>query len=98
VILVRNVFQVQFGKMKEAMAIAKEGEPFLTLQGAKSHRVLTDLTGAFYTLVFEETYDSLSDLEKTVRDLPRSKDWESWYRRFGALMESGRREIFTIVK
>jgi hypothetical protein len=98
VILVRNIFQVQFGKMKEAMAIAKEAEPLLGVQGSKSHRVLTDVTGPFYTLVFEETYENLSDFEKAGRDLPRSKDWESWYRRFGALIESGRREIFTIVQ
>ena len=97
-ILVRNIFQVQFGKMKEAMALAKEGESFMMPQGAKSRRMLTDLTGAFYTLVLEEAYDSLSDLEKAVREFPRNKDWEGWYRRFSALVESGRREIFTIVQ
>ena len=97
-ILARNTFQVQFGKMKEAMALAKEGEPFVIMQGAKSHRMLTDLTGTFYTLVLEETYDSLSELEKAIREFPRNKDWESWYRRFSVLVDSGRRELYTIVQ
>ena len=55
-VVVRNVFQLKFGKAKEAVALMKEG---LAIQKRAmtdvefSTRVLTDVTGPFYTLVLE---------------------------------------------
>ena len=53
-IVVRNVFRVQFGKSKDAVALWKEGLSLAKRLGfqAKSSRVLTDLVGQFYTEVF----------------------------------------------
>ena len=65
-IVVRNVFQLKFGKAKEAVAAWKDGMALARKQGfaAKSMRVLTDLVGPFYTLVFETTFDSLNRLRE----------------------------------
>jgi hypothetical protein len=55
-IVVRNVFQLKFGKAKEAVALLKEGLAIQkkALSGVEfSTRVLTDVTGPFYTLVLE---------------------------------------------
>jgi hypothetical protein len=65
-ILVRNVFRLKFGKAREAVAIMKDGLAIQKKLGSDvSTRLLTDLTGEFYTLVLELTVPSLAALETT---------------------------------
>ena len=53
-ILIRNVFRLKFGKAREAVALIKEGVAIQKRAGANfAARVLTDLTGPFYTVVLE---------------------------------------------
>lgn len=96
-ILVRNVFQLHFGKAREATALVKENEELIRKHGGAPTRFLTDLTGPFYTLVMEITYQNLAEMEKSQKDVMGSKDFSTWYQRFMPLVESGHREIFTIV-
>jgi len=97
-ILVRDVFQVKFGRMKEAKALARQDVDFQKRSGMSASRFLTDLTGPYYTLVMETTYESLSAYEKTLKEILGSKEFKKWYKKFMPLVESGRREIFTIVE
>jgi hypothetical protein len=97
-IVARNTFQVKFGRMKEALALMKEGEAMMQAITRKPQRILTDVTGAFYTLVLELEYDSLADFERVGAELMKSAGWKEWYQRFGAVVDSGRREIFSVVK
>lgn len=96
-ILVRNVFQLKFGKAREASALTKENEALIKKHGGAPTRFLTDLTGRFYTLVMEITYESLADLEKSQKEIMSSQEFSDWYQRFIPLVESGKREMFTIV-
>ena len=68
-IVVRNVFRLKFGKAKEGMELWKEGMAVAKRLGftAKSSRLLTDLVGQFYTIVFENTFDSLADFESGAK-------------------------------
>jgi hypothetical protein len=97
-ILVRNVFRVKFGKAKEAVAAWKE-----TMELAKKlgfpgkSRLLTDLVGDFYTIVFENTFESLSAFENAAGAMMAKPEFQAAYAKVVALTESGRREIFTIV-
>lgn len=98
-IVVRNVFRLKFGKAREAVAIMKEGVAIqkrlaLDLQT----RLLTDVTGRHYTLVLEMTVPSLSALETTTPRVMGDKDWQANYQKFVPLVESGHREVFTIVE
>jgi len=98
-VLVRNVFQIQFGKAKEALSLWKEG---LALQkrlgfNVKSTRLLTDLVGDFYTLVLEMTFESLAEFESAGKTIMAKKEWQDWYARIVPLTQSGHREIFNIV-
>jgi len=97
-ILVRDVFQVKFGKMKEAKALARQDIDFQKRYGMSQSRFLTDLTGPYYTLIMETTYDSLAAYEKSLKDVLNSKEFKKWYKKFMPLVESGRREIFTVVE
>jgi hypothetical protein len=96
-ILVRNTFQVKFGQMKNALALMKEGEAVMKAAGYKPQRLLTDVTGPFYTLVLEAEYESLADLERSGAEMMKVPAWRDWYAKFCGFVDSGRREIFTIV-
>ena len=64
-IVIRNVFRLKFGKAREAVPLLKEGVAIQKRAGANfSARILTDLTGPFYTVVLELTAPDLSSFEK----------------------------------
>ena len=59
-VVIRNVFHLKFGKAREAVALFKEGIAIQKKLGASagidvSSRLLTDLSGPFYTVVLEIT-------------------------------------------
>jgi len=95
-ILVRNVFQIKFGRMKEARELWKEGLKFVN--APNNPRLLTDLTGQFYTLVMETTHKDLSSLEADMRTDMSQSAFAAWYQKLIPLVDSGRREIFTILE
>ena len=98
-IVVRNVFRLKFGKSREAVALLKEGIAIQKRAGADmQQRIMTDLVGTFYTLVLELTVSSMGELEAKMPKVWADKDWQAYYQKFSALVESGYREIFTIVE
>jgi len=97
-ILVRNSFQLKFGMAKDAKAKMKEGLAFIEEMGVKDNRVCLDVTGPFYTMVLENTFDSLSAFETRMATLGKNEAWQKWYASFSALVVSGHREIYTIVE
>ena len=100
-VLIRNVFRLKFGKAREALALMKEG---VAIQKRAigdvqfSTRLLTDLTGPFYTIVLELTVPNLATFESYAPRLFGDKDWQANYQKASALVESGYREVFTIVE
>jgi len=98
-IVVRNVFQLKFGKAKEGVELWKEGLALSKRLGfpAKSSRVLTDVVGRFYTIVFENTFDSLADFEGAAKTIMPSPEWQAWYQKVSGITESGYREILNVV-
>jgi hypothetical protein len=98
-IVVRNVFQLEFGKAKEGVALVKEGAAIQKRAGANfSQRILTDLSGPFYTVVLELTAPSLAVFEAEAPRYMANKDFQANYQKLVPLVKSGYREIFTIVE
>jgi hypothetical protein len=97
-ILVRDIFRLKFGKAKEAKALWKEMRGVLAKLGASPSRMCMDLTGPFYTLVMEGTYDSLAAYEKLSQQVLGHPEFAKAYGPFTALVESGAREIYTVVE
>ena len=100
-IVVRNVFQLKFGKAREAVALVKEGVAIQKKALADvefSTRLLTDVTGPFYTLVLELTVPSVGTFETFAPRLFGDKDWQANYQQMAPLVESGHRDVFTIVE
>jgi len=96
-ILIRDIFQLKFGTAKEAKALWKDGFAILRKAGFPDIRILTDMTGTYYTFVLESQHKSLSDYEESAKREADSTEWRAWYPKFAALVETGRREIFSIV-
>ena len=99
-IVVRNVFQLKFGKTREAQELWKEGMALMEKMGFRrgASRVLTDVVADFYTLVVETTFDSLADWESAGKKMMAEQGWRDWYAKVVPLVESGRREVLQVVE
>ena len=98
-ILVRNIFQLKFGKSREALPVFKEGLDKMHKLGLgrAPARLLTDVVASFYTVILEQTFESLAEFESLAKGLMANSEWQAWYQKLTPLIEAGRREIFTIV-
>ncbi len=96
-VVVRNTFQVKFGRMKEAVVLMKENLARATAGGSKPGRLMTDVTGPFYTLVLEFEFESLAEMDKHASSMMKLPGWQEAYQKFAALVDSGRRDIFSVV-
>jgi len=97
-IIERNVFQLKFGKAKEAIAIWKE-----ILEAAKSSalpsnemRLMTDLSGPAYTIVVELHLKSFMDMNPTQAVWATNESFQQLYHKFIPLCESAHREFYKI--
>lgn len=97
-ILVRDVFKLKIGKAKEAKALFQEAAELAKKYDMPVGRAMTDLTGPFYTFVWESTHKSLAEYEAGMNDPRGAEDWGKWYQKFAPLLEGGHREIFTLVE
>lgn len=95
-ILVRDVFHLHFGKAREAMSLMKEMRDAEERMGYRPTRVLTDLTGEYYTLVIESEFESLATFEGAVNAF--NDEWRAVYAKFVPLVRHGRREVYRIVQ
>jgi hypothetical protein len=96
-IVVRNVFRLKFGKAKEGVQLWTEGLALAKRLGFTGRsRILTDLTGPFYTVVFEIEFNSMADFEGSAKKIMGSPEWQALYQKVSAITESGHREIFNV--
>ena len=99
--VIRNVFRLKFGHAREAVALAKQGLEIQkrVMTGIDySSRLLTDVTGPFYTLVLELTVPNLSTFETYAPRLFGDKEWQANYQKMAPLVDSGFREVFSVVE
>lgn len=95
-IVVRGVFQAKYGMGDQLVQLLKEAQAFWPM--GRNARVLTDLSGPFFTVVSEGEYDSLSAWEAAAQDIFGHADFGAWFERMQPLVESGRREFYTLVE
>lgn len=97
-IIVRDVFQAKYGKGDELVALFKG----FYAQGEKlgmrvPHRILTDASGQFFTVVTEDEFPSLGDWEKEFQKLLNEPSFGPWFAKMVPLVETGRREYYNVV-
>jgi hypothetical protein len=96
-ILVRDIFNLKFGKAKDAKELLKEARDLNKKYGFTQTRALTDLTGDSYRLVLESEWKSLADWENSMKEGLGAADWQKWYQKFVPLVERASREILNIL-
>ena len=98
-LVVRDIFQLEFGKAQQAIKLLKRGSDMLSDAGYPVARIMTDVTGEYYTIVMESEVESLSAFEKGMEDATGLEEWGKLYHeQFVPLVRRGRREIFRIVE
>ena len=93
-IVVRGVFQAKYGKGDELAQLFKEGQQMWP--SGSNPRILTDLSGPFFTVVSESEYDSFSAWEANAHEIFNHPRFGEWFERMTPLVESGRREFYSI--
>lgn len=96
-IVVRDIFQVEPEQMKLAKSLLKKQREIGQRLGHKLSRVLTDLTGDYYTLILEFEFDGLGEYEASLKRVLADPEFQKEYGKFRPLIRGGRREIFTVV-
>ncbi len=90
-ILVRVTFQAQYGKAGEIVELMKR-EPPADVRG----RILTDLSGPYDTVVIGMEVESIDEYFRRLREMFANPEASASMSAVGAMIVSGRREIFTI--
>ncbi len=100
-LLVRDVFQAKYGKGDDLVALFREivgywqrGQHTVKLH---DHRILTDVSGPFFTVVTELVVEDFAAWQQFMADEFAMPDFGDWFARMTGVTESGRREFYTVV-
>jgi hypothetical protein len=98
-IIVRDVFQAQYGRGDELVALLQEIPQILAGAGFHDvhYRILTDASGPFFTVVAETQMPSLGEWEQQFAHSTHNPVFGEWFSRMIPLVERGRREFYTLV-
>lgn len=96
-ILVRNTFQLRFGRTDQAVDLFRR-MPEVAQPGAMplAQYALTDIAGPMYTFVHEQVCHSLAEWEGLRTSFYEQSGFEAWFREFQLIVQSGHQEYFTI--
>lgn len=96
-IVQKNVFQLEFGKAREAIAIMRETSGIgARLQLPGQQRLLTDLTGEMYTLILEVTVENMAQLQEGAQ-MFADPEWQQQQARMNPLVRHARKDLFTVI-
>jgi len=97
-IVVRMVFQAQFGKAHEVVdRMKQEQKRFREIVGDVAHvRILTDLSGPFDTVVQEIQVESLAEWERVRTKMFSDPRFQEMQASMPAVYVGGRAEFYTV--
>ena len=96
-IVVREIFQLKFGKAKDALELIQPMVSHMKSTNPGEVRLLTDLVGNYYNLVMEVTYSSMEKYVAAMENMPAG-DLKDAYTKFCDVVIGGHREIWTVVE
>jgi hypothetical protein len=99
-IVVRDIFQVKYGRAREVLDLFKEGIAMSKSlgYGALGVRLLTDLIGEhYYTVIMETTFESVAEWEQAALAARGSAQWKAWYQKVVPLIDTGERKMYSVV-
>ncbi len=97
-IQVRDIFQVKFGQIDQAVELFTSPEAPYILHMAPEHcfSVLTDVSGSMYTLVNEYLVSNFSEYETMLNESFAHPGFNQWFKQFQLFVEGGRREFYNV--
>ena len=95
-IIDRKVFQAKYGKANELVSLLKRGGEAFKRLGYDPGRVLTDLSGAFFTVVWENEWESLAHWDEARQKMFADPEFGRWFAEMETLVESGSREFYAV--
>ncbi len=99
-LVARQVFRARYGRGDELVTLFKEFNTRMREAGGDGprFRILTDVTGPFFTVVTEVEIESLADWEGRFGESMDRPWMGEWLSRMMPLVESGSREFYSIVE
>jgi hypothetical protein len=97
-IQIRDVLQVKFGKIDQAVELFTQQSTSVSerIVMGQHFEILTDITGEMYNLINEFTVENLAEFN-TMRDQQFVQpQFEQWFRQFQLFIEGGRREYYNV--
>ncbi len=95
--LVREVFNCKPGKAKELVNKFKQASKFMEEEGISNLRTMTDITGAYWTVVMQYEVEDIGQFMKEIRGGGKPQpEMESIMKGYMDLVDGGYREIFLI--
>lgn len=93
-IIVRDVFHAKYGKGEELAHLFTEFRALLP--PSRTFRIMTDLSGTFFTIVTEMEVESLAAWERGNADIFGHPAFGEWFAHMTPLVDSGSREFYTL--
>lgn len=93
-IVIRDVFQARYGRGSDLVNHFKEARS--QWDAGYGTRILTDLSGQFFTVVIETEVESLATWEQRTGEIFGQPGFGAWFGRMTELVESGKREFYTL--
>jgi hypothetical protein len=97
-IQVRDVLQVKFGKIDQAVELFTNANfAALGWDGPGQHfEVLTDVSGPMYTLINAFAAEDLGEFERRRNQQFRQPEFEPWFKQYQLFIEGGQRQFFNV--
>ena len=94
--LEREIFHAKVGKAGQLVKLFKEIDKLTRGKKFKKARILTDLSGRYWTVVFEREVKSLDGLAAETRNLGKNPKLKALFKEYHDLVEGGYRELYKI--
>ncbi len=95
---IRDVFQVKFGKIDQAVALFSQLPNLTSGKVVLGHHfeLLTDISGEMYSLVSDYVVEDLAEFTAMLELQFAQPEFERWFKQFQLFVEGGRREVYSI--
>ncbi len=100
-LLVRDVFQAKYGKGDDLVALFQEITDHWQREQHNvkmlDHRILTDASGPFFTVVTELVVEDFAAWQQFMAEEFAMPEFGDWFALMTQVTDSGRREFYTVV-
>jgi hypothetical protein len=95
--IIRDVFRAKPGKAKELVKKFKQVAPLMDPDGKHEYKIMTDISGNYWTVVMESEVPDLHEFAKEARGEGKPMpEAEKIMKGYHELVDGGYREIFLL--